>query len=333
MSRPLSVLLAACALILASSGGAVAAEPATALVKLPSGVTLHYAVQGRPGGPPLVLLHGIGDSWRSFELVLPHIPDRYRVYALSLRGHGYSDGPAAGYRQKDFAADVAAFLEALDLRGVTLVGHSLGSFVAQNVAVKDPGRIARLVLIGSGPGGVSTEPARTEMAAFFRGIPAPIPAAAARDFQASTAALPMSARFFETMVSELMRSAPQIWDEFAEDVHNAEIAEALRRVTIPVLLLWGEKDAMLGRAEQDALLARLPRARLVVLPGGGHAPHWETPERIAKEVLGFLDQHPIPTPPTPNGLPNSHDDPGVGRRESGLGELGVDVSSALVAAS
>lgn len=286
--QPLLILVIA---VMCAWPAAVAAEPASALLKLPSGITLHYAVQGQPGGEPIVLLHGIGDSWHSWELVLPHVPDRYRVYALSLRGHGWSDAPPSGYAQRDFAADVGASLEALDLRRVTLVGHSLGSFVAQTVAVQDRGRLARLVLIGSGPGGASAEAARTEVAAFFRAMPQPIPPAVARDFQASTAALPLPAPFFETMVGELMRAAPQMWAQFADDIYNAGTADALRGVTIPTLIIWGDKDAMLTRAEQDGLLARLPRARLVVFGGAGHAPHWELPQRVAKELVEFASRN------------------------------------------
>ncbi|MEQ9814027.1 MAG: alpha/beta fold hydrolase [Azospirillaceae bacterium] len=78
----------------------------------------------------MLLLHGLSDSWRSFELALPHLPDSIRVFALSLRGHGDSRRPEAGYHFRDFAADVAAFMDALDLESTVVVGHSMGSAVA-----------------------------------------------------------------------------------------------------------------------------------------------------------------------------------------------------------
>src|SRR5919206_974518 len=87
-------------LLLAQSGPRLQ----SALAKLPSGVTLHYVVQGPPEGESVVLLHGIGDSWHSFELVLPHLPATARVYAVTLRGHGLSDGPPSGYAVTDLAA-------------------------------------------------------------------------------------------------------------------------------------------------------------------------------------------------------------------------------------
>lgn len=282
MSRLCILILALCAY-----AHPAAAEPAAALIKLSSGVTLHYAVQGRADGDPVVLLHGIGDSWHSFELVLPHIPDKFRIYALSLRGHGWSDAPAAGYTQRDFAADVGAFMERLNLRHVTLVGHSLGSFVAQAVALEDRGRIARLVLIGSGPGGLGTPEIRAEAQAMFRGVRSPTDAGFARDFQMSVVHAPVPAPFMERMYDQIVRAAPHMWALAAEAIYSADTAAALPRIKVPTLLVWGDKDPLLLRADQEALLARLPNARLVAFPGNGHTPHWEDPERFAKELIAF----------------------------------------------
>ncbi len=262
-------------------------EPVAAQITLPSGVTLHYAVQGRADGEPVVLLHGIGDSWRSFELALPHIPDRYRVYALSLRGHGWSDAPASAYAQRDFAADVTALLEGLDLRNVTLVGHSLGSFIAQAVAIADTGRLARLVLIGSGPGGIGTAGIRAEVQQTFRAMRGPVDPAFARSFQASVVNRPVPASFMERMYEQILRAAPHMWSLAADALYSRELADAVSRITLPTLLIWGDKDPLLLRADQDALLARIQKARLVVFTGCGHTPHWEDPERFAKELVAF----------------------------------------------
>jgi len=274
--------------LVALAAPVVAGEPAATQIKLPSGVTLQYVTQGRADGQPVVLLHGIGDSWRSFELLLSHLPDSYRAFAISMRGHGWSDAPATGYLLRDYAADIAAFMEQLNLRNVTLVGHSLGSFVAQAVAVEDRGRVAKLVLIGSGPGGLSSPAARSEAQQMFRGVGASVDPAFARDFQASTVAGPIPAAFMERMYEQIVRAAPHMWAATAEGIYNPELASALTRVKAPALLIWGDQDSMLARAEQDGLLARLPNARLVVLEGRSHAPHWEDPQRVANELIAFV---------------------------------------------
>lgn len=266
---------------------AIAAEPTSALLTLKSGVTLHYVVQGRADGQPIVLLHGIGDSWRSYEPMLRHLPDTYRVYAVTLRGHGYSDRPASGYAQSDFAGDVRQFLEALDLRRVTLVGHSLGSFVAQRVAVEDAARLARLVLIGSGPGGLGNDAMRQEVSAMFMGVTDPMTPAFARDFQASVSARPVPAAFYETMVAELLRVPGRVFHQAVPALDDRDTLRRLSALQVPTLLIWGDRDSLFGRQTQDALLAAVPGSRLVVYEGTGHTPQWEEPARVAADVLRF----------------------------------------------
>jgi non-heme chloroperoxidase len=98
----------------------------TESIELRTGVKLTYVEQGDPKGIPVILLHGITDSLRSFENVLPHLPDSIHAFALSQRGHGDSDRPTTGYRPQDFAADLAAFVETLGLGPVVVAGHSMG---------------------------------------------------------------------------------------------------------------------------------------------------------------------------------------------------------------
>ena len=82
--------------------------------ELATGVTLEYTEQGDPSGVPVLLLHGLSDSRRSFERVLPHLPASIRALAVTQRGHGDSGKPESGYTADDFAADAAAFMDALD---------------------------------------------------------------------------------------------------------------------------------------------------------------------------------------------------------------------------
>jgi non-heme chloroperoxidase len=75
-------------------------------VELPNRVKLSYVEQGDPSGVPVLFLHGVTDSWHSFELVLPHLPASIHAFALSQRGHGEADRrPETGYQPQDFAAE------------------------------------------------------------------------------------------------------------------------------------------------------------------------------------------------------------------------------------
>lgn len=108
-------------------------KPIVRSVRLSSRITLPYVEQGDPRGVPVLFLHGVTDSWRSFEPVLPHLPKSMRAFALTQRGHGDADRPAS-YRTRDFAADIAAFLDALELDSAVLVGHSMGTTNALRAA-------------------------------------------------------------------------------------------------------------------------------------------------------------------------------------------------------
>lgn len=261
------------------------------LIKLHSGITLNYVVQGDPQGSVIVLLHGAGDSWHSYERVLPLLPSTYRVYAVTLRGHGLSDHPDTGYSRADFAADILDFLDQLNLHHATLVGHSLGSFVAQKVAEQDAGHLDRLVLIGSGPG-TKRSPGAQAVTSPFAKLEDPIPYTFARDFQASTIYAPVPAWFFETMVAEAQRVPAATWHGIGASVSGGDPLEDLKKIKVPTLLLWGEKDSIFHRQDQDTLLKTIPHATLKAYPETGHALHWERPERFASDLLAFIQQPP-----------------------------------------
>lgn len=279
------------ALVMASLPAAVLAQGAltTSFIKVETGMTLQYVVQGDPKGPVVVLLHGAGDSWHSWDLVLPHLSKPFRVYAVTLRGHGLSDQPAAGYARADFAADITSLLRILDLRDVTLVGHSLGSFVAQVVATGDAeGRLSRLVLIGSGPGRAPDPNAPSALSSYFAGVKDPIDYRFARDFQAGTAFTPLPPAFLETMIGEVQRVPAAMFHELAKGSADPRHVEKLSRIKAKTLLLWGEKDAMFSKADQDELLTIIPGSKLIAYPNTGHALHWEHPERFAQDLSAFM---------------------------------------------
>jgi pimeloyl-ACP methyl ester carboxylesterase len=262
------------------------------LIKTKTGVTLNYVVQGNPNGSVIVLLHGAGDSWHSWERVLPLLPAKYRVYAITLRGHGFSDHPETGYTRADFAVDILDVLDQLHIHHATLVGHSLGSFVAQKVAEQDTGHLDRLVLIGSGPGSPKDPAVHDAILETFSSLKDPISYTFARDFQASTVYHPIPAWFFETMVGEAERVPAATWHGLATSVTANEPTEELRKIRVPTLIFWGEKDSIFSRADQDTLVKVIPHAELKVYPETGHALHWERPDQFATDLLTFVAGRP-----------------------------------------
>jgi pimeloyl-ACP methyl ester carboxylesterase len=255
-------------------------------VRLTTGPRLHYAEQGDPRGEAIVFLHGWPDSWFSFSRVLPLLPEHYRVLAIDQRGFGDSDRPESGYAIPDLAADVVAFLDALAIERATLVGHSFGSFVARCATIAQSDRITRLALIGTGF--TASNAVTQELQAALRELPDPIPVEFAREFQASTAHRPLPPEFFERLVAESLKLPPRLWRLAIDRLLEYDDAGGLARVTAPTLLLWGDRDALFSRAEQDRFIAALPGASLTIYEETGHCPNWEQPEQVAADIREFV---------------------------------------------
>ena len=257
--------------------------------RLRTGVRLRYAEQGDRRRHPLILLHGYSDSWFSYSRVLPGLAERHRVYALDLRGHGDSDRPASGYAMRDMAADVVAFMDATGIASATIVGHSMGSFVAQQVAALAPERVARLVLVGSG-----TSPRNivgiSELEAAVRALRDPVPPEFARDFQVSTIFHPIPPEFLDEAVTASLMLPARVWQEVMSGMLATEPEPRLGPSGIRTLVLWGNRDAIFHRPEQDALLAAVPGAILKVYEETGHALHWERPEEFVRDLAEFLTE-------------------------------------------
>jgi non-heme chloroperoxidase len=256
-------------------------------VQLSTGVTLPYVEQGDPAGTPMVLLHGYSDSSRSFDLLLPHLPGSIHAYALTQRGHGDAGKPASGYRPEDYAADVAAFLDAKGVDKALIVGHSGGSYAAQRFAVDHPERTSGVVLIGAFHA-FGDNPGVSEMREVVAQLSEPVDREFVREFQESCVAQPVPADFMDAIIDGSSKVPARVWKAYLEDTVAADVPTESGTIAAPTLLLWGDQDAFVGRGDQDALRAAIPQARLSTYRGTGHCPHWEQPERSAAEIVAFV---------------------------------------------
>ncbi len=261
-----------------------AGGPAVHSLALPTGVRIEYVEQGEPTGTPVVFLHGFTDSWRSFELVLPHLPASIRAFALSQRGHGDAERPPVGYGPRYFAADVAAFMDAHDLERAVIVGHSLSTIVAQRFALDHPRRTLGLVLVGwrGYP--------RPSTVAALASLTDPIDPGFVRAFQAASLARPVPPAFLDAMVRESLKVPARVWRAVVEAFQADDFSAELGTIAGPTLIAWGDQDVTCPRREQEALAATIPGARLAVYPGAGHTPHWEEPERFAADLVAIVER-------------------------------------------
>jgi non-heme chloroperoxidase len=254
-------------------------------VTLPSGVRLQYAETGHADGEPIIMLHGYTDSWYSFSRVLPELAPKYRGISISQRGHGDSDRPGS-YTGDDLAADVDGFMEALGIERATVVGHSMGSFVAQTVAIRYPHRVKKLVLIGSAT--VAGNEAIVGLNDFVQTLTDPVDSTFVYEFQASTIYYPVPQVFLDSVVSESRKLPAQVWKGALEGLIGTVNAPRLSEIQAPTLVVWGDRDGIFPREEQDALIAAIPNATLTVYPETGHALHWERPREFTRELEKFV---------------------------------------------
>jgi pimeloyl-ACP methyl ester carboxylesterase len=258
-------------------------------VTLATGVRMHFAEQGPADGTPVLLVHGYSDSWFSFSTTLPLLPDTWRVFAPSLRGHGDSDRPQSGYAMRDFAADIVAFMDAQGIDRAVIVGHSMGSFVAQQVAVLAPERVSGLVLMGSAasPHDAVT---RLELKPAVDPLTDPVPLDFIQGFQESTVHAPLPPGFMDAIIAENRKLPARVWQAAVDGMLATHAATELSANAPPTLILWGDKDVITPGVDQDALVALLPHAEFKVYPETGHGMQWERPAEIARDIVAFVER-------------------------------------------
>lgn len=267
---------------------------AASRLALGTGVTVSYTERGDASGPCLVLLPGPTDAWRSYRLVLDHVPRAIRAIAVSQRGHGDSDKPAGGYRIEQLADDVVAFLDGLGIDRAVLAGHSGSCPVARRVATTRPERVAGLVLEAS-PTTLRGHPGLTAfVGSFVSDLSDPIDAGFVRSFVADTSSEKLDPAFVDELVAEVCKVPARVWKELFVDLTRYDDVAELDTIVCPTLLIWGDADGLVTRAMQDELVARTG-AELLVYEGVGHTPRWEEPARFAADVAAFVER--IAAPP------------------------------------
>jgi pimeloyl-ACP methyl ester carboxylesterase len=257
----------------------VSNAPITARLRLRSGLHLKVVDRGPIDGRPVLMLHGWSDSAWSFSRVLPLLAPDIRAIVPDQRGQGDSDRPLQGYEMSSLAGDAIDLLDALEMPRATIVGHSMGGFVAHHLAAIAPERVERLILVSS-----AMDP-RVESVTTLRemvdAIIDPVDPLFVRNFQASTLANDVPEPFFHQVLEESLKLPARVWKALYRGFVDTEPADP-RLVTCPVDVLWGDLDQFFAREDEERTVRAHPGARLTVLEGVGHALHWEEPQALAR---------------------------------------------------
>jgi pimeloyl-ACP methyl ester carboxylesterase len=255
-------------------------------VLLRTGIKLHYAEKGDPSGEPVIFLHGYVDSWLSFAPMLSEFSSSFRAFALDLRGHGNSDKPEGGYKLEDFVADLEAFMDSVGLERADIVGHSLGSFVAQMFAAQHPDRVRRLFLISSAQS-ASDNAILRDLKSEVDTLCDPIDKAFVVTFQEPSS--PVAQDFMDKIISESMKVPAHVWQKVLGGLLQVDNSAIVDCIKAPTFIAWGCKDTIFTREDQDILIAKIPHALLREYEAG-HAIHWEKSKELALDIMEFINR-------------------------------------------
>jgi non-heme chloroperoxidase len=253
---------------------------------LPGRVRLDVGLHGDADGIPVIALHGVSDSRHSFDRLVPYLPPSLRLIAPSQRGHGDSERPSTGYRPADFAGDVLALMDRLDLERAVVLGHSMGSVNALRFAADHGERLLGLVLVGAAPA-LGADPGLVEFwQQHVAVLTDPVDAGFVREFQMSCIAQTVPDDFIDLAVAESLKLPAHAWRAAFDGFMREDLRPRLPSIDARTMIVWGRHDAVCRYEAQQSLLA-IPRARLSIYEASGHTPHWEEPQRFAHELAAF----------------------------------------------
>jgi pimeloyl-ACP methyl ester carboxylesterase len=315
------------------------------------GVRLHWAEVGEASGaPPVVLIHGLTNSCRSWSQTAPLLATDRRVLMPDLPGHGQSQRPDADYALHWYARVIARWLELLRIEQADVVGHSFGGGVAQMLLLECPERIRRLVLVAAGGLGkgvgwwlrLASLPGVVEyLGQPFMAVGTRLALSSDRDGMPPEEIRELSRLNAQSgSARALARSIRDVIDWRGQRRNFRDRAYEIG--TLPaILLIWGDRDAIIPIEQGRAFAESLAGVVFKTFRGVGHYPHNERPEAFVRTLRDFLDDPAVTATrlglqrdgtayaPTPNGRgtcgalgPCSRDEGALAVKELDIQNLG-----------
>ena len=268
-------------------------------IALETGVHLAYVEHGDARGLPVILLHGFTDSWRSYEDVIPLLPEDIHAFAITQRGHGTSSKPQ-DLSFKSFAADIASFIRQKKLGSAIIVGHSMGGLVAQRFVIDYPELAQGMVIVSSEAHFADNE----GMPGFLEEVSKlqdPIGYPFAEGFQKSTIVKPVDSARVEVYIGESLRVPARVWAAISKELSITDFRTEVRAIAVPTLILWGNRDSICPESDQQAFAASIKNSTMLIYDGTGHALHWEDGKRFVRDVTSFVNMVVEKNPRDPRG--------------------------------
>jgi pimeloyl-ACP methyl ester carboxylesterase len=271
-------------------------SPQTIKIK---GHTIFYIVKGE--GKPLILIHGYGAGIWVWEKQIEILFQSYRVYALDLIGHGFSDRPKIAYTPETYVHFLKDFMDGVGIERATLIGNSMGGGIAWAMAIFFPERVDRLILINSVPPDILDQVRNDSFRKLvaINGIPLlPYLVIAGRNKNSVKRILQECVSDTKLITPEVLNRQHQLsmikgstWVLYST-FKNAEGAlkfkDQLSHIRQRTLLLWGDRDLIFPTSVGEQLHRMISNSKIQLIKRSGHIPMWETPEEVNQAILSFL---------------------------------------------
>ena len=260
-----------------------------------NGIQLYYEIHG--DGQPLVLISGLGYTLWQWRRMAPLLADHFQVITFDNRGVGQSDKPVGPYSAQLLAADTAGLLDVLGVEKAVVMGHSMGGFIAQAMALGFPHKLDKLILCSTNFGGPRHVPTTQEAMKILTDVTADAMTRFKNGLAVSTA--PGWAEKNPEMVEEWTKW--RLVNPIHPAAYQAQLAiglslypEAaafegrLSNVKVPTLILASEHDKVVPPENASLLAGRIADSKVVILPDAGHFFPIEVPEAASQAVIKFI---------------------------------------------
>lgn len=259
-----------------------------------NGIELYYEMHGE--GKPLVLISGLGYPMWQWHKMLPFLAEHFTVITFDNRGVGQSDQPAGPYTAQMLAADTVGLLDALNIEKAIVMGHSMGGFIAQAIALDFPQRVDKLVLCSTNFGGPHHVPVTPEAMKVLTDVTSDALTRLRNGLAVSTA--PGWAQKNPEMIEEWVKW--RVANPIEPGPYQSQLAiglgllpeaaafEAkLPAVDVPTLILFGEHDKVVPPANAELLSKQIKNSQVVIFSDAGHFFPIEIPEAASRAVIQF----------------------------------------------
>ena len=259
-----------------------------------NGIQIYYETHG--SGEPLVLISGIGYSLWQWRKMVPYLSEHFQVITFDNRGAGQTDKPSGPYSSQLLAADTAGLLDALKIEKAIIMGHSMGGYVAQAMALDFPEKISKLILCATNFGGprhvpvgaeafaILTDPTIDPLTRFKNGLRVSTAPGwvdknpeLLKEWVEWRAAEPMDPAAYQAQLAVGLSLIPE----------EAAFDNKLQRVSVPTLILFGEHDQVVPPENAKLLSEQIQGSQVEIIPDAGHFFPIETPEAASQIVIDF----------------------------------------------